>query len=233
MLSTGLGPAFLCLRIAAGPTRASNRPSPLAFSPEPAGSPAVLADMRDPRVSHRDLPLRVLVSLRERTHRSAPVPPYPLVSFPLRPRQLAQPPSRLAPPVPSSQHARRGARPGRPAGAHAKAGVSTRAQGRPRGKGKRPRCPISPRIRGGASLSRGRHLARGGGGPRARRSNPVRSPAAWIQKGRGAVREGGKTNHPHWGFRPPLLGRVPGEEGEGGRAAAAPRRWGRKGVAPE
>jgi hypothetical protein len=227
MLSTGLGPAFLCLRIAAGPTRASNRPSPLAFSPEPAGSPAVLADMRDPRVSHRDLPLRVLVSLRERTHRSAPVPPYPLVSFPLRPRQLAQPPSRLAPPVPSSQHARRGARPGRPAGAHAKAGVGARTQERP-GKSRKTPLPSSPWHPRRAACCRGRHLARDVGGPGAAWTFPPRDSAALVQK---EGREQWPRNHPHWGFAPvpeppPGEGRRRRSRGRGGEVGVRARRAG-------
>jgi hypothetical protein len=92
----------------------------------------------------------VLVSLRERTHRSVPVPPYPLVPFPLRPRQLAQSPSRLAPPVPPSQHARRGALPGRPAGAHAEAlGAPARASRTQAGRGNPASTPTpcpGPRV---------------------------------------------------------------------------------------
>jgi hypothetical protein len=41
------------------------------------------------------------------------------------------------------------------------------------------------------------------------------------------VQAGGKANHPSWGFPLPLLGCVPGVEGENGRATAAPRRWGK------
>jgi hypothetical protein len=92
--------------------------------------------------------------------------------------------------------------------------------------------PLLPRNPRRGKHRRGHHLARGGGGSRARWTFPDRSPAAWIQKGRGAVRGEGKTNHPHWGFPPPRFGGGLGEE-EGGRArAAAPRRWGKKAGAP-
>jgi hypothetical protein len=92
-----------------------------------------------------------------------------------------------------------------------------------------PLLPKNPRR---GKHHRGHHLARGGGGSRARWTFPDRSPAAWIQKGRGAVRGEGKTNHPHWGFPPPRFGGGLGEE-EGGRAcAAAPRRWGKKAGGP-
>jgi hypothetical protein len=78
--------------------------------------------------------------------------------------------------------------------------------------------PLSHRASEAGEQHCERHLARGGGGPRARRTFPPRSPAAWIQKERGAVRDGDKANHPTWGFPPPLLGGGLGEEEEGGRA---------------
>jgi hypothetical protein len=143
-----------------------------------------------------------------------------------------QPSQAAAPPVQPRQPAR-GGRAAEPTGWRARQGRRVHADpGATAGKRGMTPLPLLPKNPRRGKHRRGHHLARGGGGSRARWTFPDRSPAAWIQKGRGAVRGEGKTNHPHWGFPPPRFGGGLGEE-EGGRArAAAPRRWGKKAGGP-
>jgi hypothetical protein len=186
MLSTGLGPAFLCLRIAAGPTRASNRPSPLAFSPEPRAAPPCSLTCGTRESATASYLLRVLVSLRERTHRSAPDPPYPLVPSPLHPRQLAR--HQAASRRRFDRASPRGeARAARPTGWRARQGRRVHADpGATAGKRERTPLPLFPWHPRREARGRGRHLARDGGGPGATWAFPPRDSAAQVQKeGRG------------------------------------------------
>jgi hypothetical protein len=138
--------------------------------------------------------------------------PYPSPTFfPLTCRAADEPGGRAAGPTAPARAGRR-ARPGRPAGTHAKTGACPRTHARDHGKVKRPRCPHSLGIRGGRRVAAAAIWPGTAANPGQTGVFPHGIPRREFKRRAGSS---WPRNHPLWGFAP-IPEPPPGEEGRRG-----------------